>query len=88
MKTIKATPLFQLGHNRCDNRCVKPGVGTNQCHCTVCHKSFTAVGNFDDHRRHGQCLNPADLGMTPNSHGFYRRPMTDDEKQRFEKTNA
>lgn len=28
-------------------------------HCATCHRTFIGVTTWDDHRRGGQCLNPA-----------------------------
>jgi hypothetical protein len=35
-----------------------------QAHCGNCHRSFTAVGTFDLHRRGGECWMPKIGGMT------------------------
>ena len=40
------------------------GKGLATCHCAACHETFTAVGPFDRHQRHGGpagtvCLDPA-----------------------------
>ncbi len=46
----------------------------NQCHCSVCHRMFSTVGNFDRHRRHGWCLDPESVGLRPDARGVYRMP--------------
>lgn len=37
--------------------------GLAAAHCAACHHTFTSAGGFDRHRRGGNCLNPADIGM-------------------------
>jgi hypothetical protein len=45
---------------RCDNR----WSGGLTCHCGACHRTFGGVGNFDRHRRNGECINPVELGLS------------------------
>lgn len=45
-------------------------------HCGVCHQTFGGVRGFDDHRRDGHCLNPAELGMAPGDTGVWRIPIS------------
>lgn len=45
------------------------GSGLKTAHCTVCHNTFTTPGNFDRHRRGGQCLAPENVGLVSS-----RRP--------------
>jgi hypothetical protein len=44
----------------CDSR----WSGGLTCHCGSCHNSFGGVSNFDRHRRNGQCVDPAELGLS------------------------
>lgn len=37
----------------CTSTCHKPR--GRQCHCGVCHKSFSGIRTFDIHRREGTC---------------------------------
>lgn len=38
--------------------------GANTAHCAAdCHRTFTAVGPFDLHRRGGVCLEPEAVGL-------------------------
>lgn len=45
-----------------------------QAHCGACHRTFGSVTAFDEHRRGGTCLDPADAGMVDRD-GVWRRPM-------------
>jgi hypothetical protein len=50
--------------NSC-SRCGARWAGTVTAHCAGdCHRTFSGVGPFDEHRRDGKCLDPATLGMT------------------------
>jgi hypothetical protein len=44
-------------------RCGKRWSGSLTCHCPTCHLTFSGVTHFDRHRRNGQCLDPADIGL-------------------------
>lgn len=45
-------------------RCGTRWNGTRTAHCAAqCHRTFTGVTGFDAHRRDGQCVDPASLGM-------------------------
>lgn len=56
---------------RCSETCVRPS--QTQAHCKVCHRTFGGVSGFDQHRRAGGCLPPAELGHS-NRRGVWRRP--------------
>lgn len=58
-------------------------VAPSWARCAACHRTFGGVRGFDDHRRDGQCLNPADLGMTRGDAGIWRVPMTDADAARL-----
>lgn len=53
----QTTPRITCGG--CDNT----WTGTHRAHCSVCHHTFNSPWLFDRHRRHGHCLDPADLGF-------------------------
>lgn len=55
----------------CDARWASP----NAAHCAACHETFGAIGNFDRHRRDGQCRHPSELGMVQRRGGIWRVPM-------------
>lgn len=57
--------------SRCVDDCRKPTA--THAHCTVCHRTFSAVTHFDAHRRDGWCLDPRDLGLT-DSAGLWSTP--------------
>ena len=46
-----------------DTRCGARWSGYATAHCASCHRTFTAVGNFDKHRTRAGCADPASLGM-------------------------
>ena len=41
----------------------KAPVTHTRCRCGGCGEVFSTVGNFDRHRRGGECVCPAALGM-------------------------
>lgn len=47
-------------------RCGTRWSGTRTAHCGAdgCHHSFVNPETFDQHRRHGRCTPPDQLGMT------------------------
>ncbi len=50
--------------HRC-GRCESRWAGNSTCHCGGgCHQTFSGVTTFDRHRRNGQCLDPASVGLT------------------------
>ena len=65
----------------CTRECRKPA--PSQAHCATCHRTFGAVGGFDRHRRHGECLDPTTLGMVDRGGGVWRTPMSDEYRERL-----
>lgn len=58
-------PLFgevELPHScsRCPNR----WSGATRAHCKACHRTFTRVSAFDQHRVNGKCADPKRRGLT------------------------
>lgn len=45
----------------CTDSCRKPNSGGRQAHCSVCHRTFSGVSGFDDHRKGGRCVLPDDV---------------------------
>ncbi|SDH69837.1 hypothetical protein SAMN05421505_120121 [Sinosporangium album] len=43
-------------------------------HCPTCHHSFSVLANFDAHRRHNTCADPASAGL------FIRRHLGPDDR--------
>lgn len=62
--------------SRCEPGCDAP-VGA-QCHCTVCHRTFSAITNFDRHRRDGWCLDPGSVGLVVTARGVWKMPPDPD----------
>lgn len=54
-----------------------------KCHCVGCCENFSTVGNFDKHRRNGECISPARVGLVANERGIWTMPGATDE--RFER---
>jgi hypothetical protein len=52
-------------------------------HCPTCHRTFGGVTGFDKHRSHGECLDPATLGLVERD-GVWRAPMSDAARERME----
>jgi hypothetical protein len=47
-----------------------------------CHRTFGGITGFDRHRRGGECLDPAGLGMHPDRRGVWRMDVTSDGPSR------
>jgi len=46
-------------------RCGARWSGSNTAHCGAqCHRTFSGIRPFDDHRRDGVCVDPATIGMS------------------------
>lgn len=58
--------------NRCQAGCT--WTGTNRCHCSGCHQTFSTIGNFDAHHKGNQCLAPNELGLEKSESGVWVRP--------------
>lgn len=43
--------------------CGRNWTGLVECHCTVCHKHFSTVANFDAHRPYGHCVDPLEARL-------------------------
>lgn len=69
--------------NRCGVDCIRPTPSQAHCGARKCHQTFGGVRGFDEHRKDGQCLDPANLGMALSDLGIWRRPMTDDARERL-----
>lgn len=57
-------------------------IGTGAAHCPTCHRTFTSVGGFDQHRTGPitgrRCLGETELralGYAPNDRGRWRIPL-------------
>jgi hypothetical protein len=51
------------------------GQATNYAQCAACERVFTTPGNFDRHRRGGECVDPFTIGMEINRKGAWRPPF-------------
>ncbi len=59
---------------------LRPG---KQCHCAICHVTFSTVGNFDRHKpSYIGCQHPADVGLVPStrSAGVWCQPGRDNKE--------
>jgi hypothetical protein len=61
--------------SKCTDDCRRPT--QSQAHCSVCHRTFGGVRNFDLHRHDGWCLDPAGVGLVDRD-GVWRRPPPED----------
>lgn len=63
----------------CDNT----WTGQTFCHCKGCHRTFSGLGVFDEHRKGGdRCLDPTTITKTPghqDARGIWRGPEISDE---------
>jgi hypothetical protein len=56
--------------------------GRAHCGAVGCHRTFGGVSGFDRHRRNGECLDPAELGMVERG-GVWRFPLSPAAAERF-----
>jgi hypothetical protein len=69
--------------SKCRDTCQRPT--QSQAHCSVCHVTLGGPWAFDRHRRGGECVDPASLGLVERA-GVWREPMDDaalDRKRAF-----
>jgi hypothetical protein len=45
--------------------------GLGVCHCSGCHRTFTGISAFDQHRLGGHCENPASRGLVPIARRYW-----------------
>jgi hypothetical protein len=57
-----AGPAELVIGSKCRPGCRAPA-GGSQAHCSVCHLTFRAVGDFTRHRRDGRCVDLAAMGL-------------------------
>jgi hypothetical protein len=67
--------------------CPATWTGIGKCHCSGCHRTFSAVSGFDLHRSrrgpHGSCVDPATLAtgtgapVLAESNGVWCAPAMD-----------
>jgi hypothetical protein len=57
--------------------CGRTWTAARECHCTVCHRQFSAVRYFDDHRREGTRTTCTDPLVMLNRQGEQRYKETD-----------
>lgn len=49
-----------------DPKCGARWSGHNTAHCISCHRTFAGVQPFDKHRKSGECVDPASVGLAIN----------------------
>jgi hypothetical protein len=53
----------------CDNTWTALG----RAHCSACHRTFSGLSSFDQHRHHGECRDPAGMsGLLLDEAGYWR----------------
>lgn len=56
-------------------KCTAGWTPGRKCHCAGCCENFSTVGNFDKHRRNGECIPPVEAGLVLNTkRGVYTAP--------------
>lgn len=57
-------------------RCGASWTGQRTAHCAArnCHRTFSAPGLFDRHRRNGECVDPAGIDDMEFRDGMWRGP--------------
>lgn len=59
-------------------RCPAVWTGTSICHCGACHRTFSGIKLFDNHRRGGRCTDPVDQrNVLRCEAGVWRYPERD-----------
>lgn len=66
----------------CRPTCIQPSPSNAHCAADGCHRTFGGITGFDRHRRGGECLDPAGLGMHPDRRGVWRMDVTSDGPSR------
>jgi hypothetical protein len=61
----------------CTRLCIAPSPSNAHCAAEGCHITFGSVTGFDRHRRGGQCLYPAGIGMHTDRNGIWRMQGVD-----------
>ena len=54
--------------------CDATWAGVDRAHCGTCHETWDSVDLYDEHRRGGTCLRPAELGLVATKNGIWQRP--------------
>lgn len=75
--------------NTC-SKCPTRWSGTQTCHCSGCHLTFTGLTAFDKHRKNFTCQSPQDVGLVQHRRGgdafkyeAWGFPHDDDAARRF-----
>ena len=59
-------PAWAVSHGACG----KWWTGNDRSHCGACHLLFSSLSAFDRHRRAGQCLPPAEVGLVARQQSY------------------
>lgn len=65
----------------CTVTCRKPSPAMAHCK-SGCHRTFGGVRGFDNHRRDGQCVDPATIGLVERD-GIWRAPLSEEDAARL-----
>ena len=52
--------------------------GLSMAHCESCGALFGVVSSFDLHRKNGECLQPAKVGLHQDERGVWRQPSREE----------
>jgi hypothetical protein len=51
--------------------CGSHWTGLSACHATCCHRTFSGISAFDQHRLRGHCCDPESHGLAPISRAHW-----------------
>lgn len=65
--------------------CASKWTGTQPCHCSACHETFSGITTFDAHRQanahRGKCRKPTRMGFIQNEKGLWCTPLISQEEE-------
>lgn len=67
----------------CSADCTAGWQPSRKAHCSACGENFSTPGNFDKHRRDGECVTPIKAGLIQNKRGVWTAPGETDFDARF-----
>lgn len=72
--------------NTC-GKCPAQWTGTQPCHCSACHQTFSGITTFDAHRvanaHRGKCKQPARMDLVKNEKGIWCVPREEEKESDY-----
>lgn len=68
--SVATTEDTKIRHPHVCNGCALRWAGANTAHCSSCHRTFSGITTFDQHRRGGSCTDPAGVGLELSSRSY------------------